>query len=194
MITLSMIYRSWSSLRSRQLLRRLKTAVGPHEFGFIPDCENVEIWLVLQAIIEEAVLTGADVTGFVSDIVKAFECLPRQPVMWLGKRFGISREILQLWSHFLENMERRFLLSNQIGHALRSNSGFAERCGLSCVAIVSDKHRLPQLYESVHEGHVIVFRVQSRSPWRGVQQLHQGITTMEAWADMFHVELDKKKS
>lgn len=167
MITLSMIYRSWSSLRSRQLLRRLKTAVGPHEFGFIPECENVEIWLVLQAIIEEAVLTGADVTGFVSDIVKAFECLPRQPVMWLGKRFGISREILQLWSHFLENMERRFLLSNQIGHALRSNSGFAERCGLSCVAIVSDKHRLPQLYESVHEGHVIVFRVQSRSPWRG---------------------------
>ena len=47
-IVFSTIYRSWSSLRSRQILRRFTKFVSGHQFGFMPNCEASEIWLVLQ--------------------------------------------------------------------------------------------------------------------------------------------------
>ena len=106
-IIYSMIYRSWSSLCARQLLRHIKRVAGQHQFGFLPQKENTENWMVLQAWIEEASLANEPLAGFVSDIEKAFECLPRRPVLWLAKRLGISRKILGLWAYFLTNMERR---------------------------------------------------------------------------------------
>ena len=36
--------------------------------------------MAIQAVIEEAILLNKPVTGFVSDIIKAFEFLPRQPI------------------------------------------------------------------------------------------------------------------
>ena len=93
-IIYSMVYRSWASLRSRQILKRMANMIGAHQFGFIPNRECIEVWMAIQAVIEESILLGKDVTGFVSDIVKAFEFLPRQPILWLGRRLGISKRDL----------------------------------------------------------------------------------------------------
>ena len=146
-IICSMIHRSWASLRSRQILRRMATFTGAHQFGFILNKECIEVWMAIQAVIEEAILLNKLVTGFVSDVIKTFEFLPRQPIMWLGRRLGISRRVLRLWSHFLTSTERRFMLSGQIGPSLQSNSGFPEGCGMSCTAVsllVQERHRCSQ--------------------------------------------------
>lgn len=122
-IVFSMLYRSWASLRARQLLKQLKAVVGHHQFGFLAQKENTEIWMVLQASIENASLGNDPLCGYVTDIVKAFEYLPREPVLWLAARLGVSRCIIGLWRFFLTNMVRRFNRPNQIGSALASNRG-----------------------------------------------------------------------
>eukprot|EP00435_Cladocopium_sp_Y103_P074716 s200_g50.t1 len=193
-IIYSMIYRSWSSLRARQLLKQLKTLSGQHQFGFLPQKENTEIWLVLQAWIEEATLQSVPLAGFVSDIEKAFECLPRKPLMWLAARLGISKNILQLWDYFLQTMVRRFCLSNQIGPPLISNSGYPEGCGLSCAAMAITNlvfHQYMLIYTKVTS----LSFVDNLELLQGdCQQLHAGIMAMEAWADMWCLKLDKNKS
>ena len=88
-IIFSMIYRSWSSLRARQYLGTLKTLTGNHQFGFLPQRENTEIWMVLQGWIEQSLISHQDIAGYVADIEKAFECLPREPLLWLGQRMGM---------------------------------------------------------------------------------------------------------
>ena len=193
-IIYSMIYRSWSSLRARQLLRHIKKVAGQHQFGFLPQKENVEIWMVLQAWIEDASLAKEPLAGFVSDIEKAFECLPRRPVFWLAKRLGISSKILGLWDYFLTNMERRFNVSNQVGPALYSNSGFPEGCGLSCVAMAL-VNLVYHLYMTAYSKVTALSFVDNLELLgRGSIDLHTGILTMQAWAEMWHLQLDKGKS
>ena len=47
-IIYSMIYRSWSSLRARQQLARHRQVVGDHQFGFVPEREPAQIWMLLR--------------------------------------------------------------------------------------------------------------------------------------------------
>ena len=193
-IIFSMIYRSWSSLRARQLLRQLQVSVGDHQFGFLSQKENTEIWMVLQACIEDSSLADEPLAGFVSDIEKAFECLPRAPVLWLAQRLGVSRRIIQLWSYFLESMARRFHVSNEVGPPLHSNTGFPEGCGLSCVAMTLVNivfHKYMQVYAKTTS---LSFVDNLELLSRGSFILHAGIQTMHAWADMWRLRLDAAKS
>ena len=98
-IIFSMIYRSWSSLRARQYLGTLKTLTGNHQFGFLPQRENTEIWMVLQGWIEQSLISHQDIAGYVADIEKAFECLPREPLLWLANgHVKACRGIMELFS------------------------------------------------------------------------------------------------
>ena len=193
-IIFSMIYRSWSSLRARQILQQVKQVAGSHQFGFLPQKENTEIWMVLQAWIEDASLAKESLAGFVSDIEKAFECLPRAPVLWLAQRIGISSKVINLWDYFLTNMERRFQVAEQIGSPLLSNSGFPEGCGMSCVAMALVNvvfHLYMDAYSKVTS---LSFVDNLELLGRGSVALHEGALTMQAWADMWHLQLDMNKS
>eukprot|EP00435_Cladocopium_sp_Y103_P014903 s4607_g3.t1 len=193
-IIYSMIYRSWSSLRARQILRLLSNLAGHHQFGFLQQKENSEIWMVLQAWIEESILSQSSLVGYVSDIEKAFECLPREPLLWLGRRMGISKRVLGLWDHFLNRMTRRFMLSNQVGPALASNSGVPEGCGMSCTAMAITNvvfHKYMDVYSRVTSlSFVDNLELLSRS----TNALHDGVMVMRSWADMWALRLDEAKS
>ena len=123
---------------------------------------------MLQAIIEEGVLTDKHMAGFVSDLVKAFESLPRKPIFWLGHRLGISRKILRLWNHFLCHTKRRFMLSGQVGSAISSNSGYPEGRGM-CRNGLGECY-LPQMHEGIFQSHCPLFCGQFGSHW---SQLHR---------------------
>ena len=134
-IIYSTIYRSWASFRARAILRHLSTFVDGHQFGFLPGYEAAEIWLLLQGLIENAHLHGDVRCGFVTDIIKAFESLPRDPVYFLCEWLGVPPRVLGLWKSFLNNMTRRFRLGDSVGDSLQSTSGFPEGCAMSCVAM-----------------------------------------------------------
>ena len=83
-IIYSTIYRSWGSLRARRFLRFLAGRVDEKQLGFMEGREAAELWLLLQALIEKNLQDGQPLCGFVTDLRKAFEILPREPVMELG--------------------------------------------------------------------------------------------------------------
>jgi len=72
------------------------------------------------AFVETSIQQDSVSVGFVTDVQKAFEHLPRAPVLQLAAQLGISSKILGLWNYFLQHTQR---LGNGIGDPISSNSG-----------------------------------------------------------------------
>ena len=123
---LGTIYRTWSSIRSRQVLRYLSSFAPPTLHGNMPGQTAAYLWYSMQIGFEESRYSGVPVHGFVADLVKAYNLLPRVPVLAAAKA---------AWNGALVTMERRFRVRGCLGPALRSSTGFAEGCGMSCVAM-----------------------------------------------------------
>ena len=134
-IIFSAVYRSWGSPWSKSFLRHLYAFVDETQIGFIPGREVSELWLLLQGIIELGLLEGQDYVGFVSDLKKAFEALPRDPIWALSEHLGLPDPISEVWQYFLAHTERRFLVAGEVGNGLTSNHGYPEGCSLSCTAM-----------------------------------------------------------
>ena len=86
------------------------------------------------------------------------------------------------------------MLSGQIGPALQSDSGFPEGCGMSCTAMALCNvvyHKYMSVYARVT---ALSFVDNLEALGVGCTDLHEGIVVMQQWAQMFHFELDDKKS
>eukprot|EP00435_Cladocopium_sp_Y103_P046384 s1371_g13.t1 len=134
-IIYSTVYRSWGSLQAHRFLRFLATLVDETQLGFMPEKEVAEIWVLLQGLIERSVQDKECLVGFVTDLRKAFESLPREPIFEIARHLGLPHAPLQLWEAFLAATERMFLVGGEISEAVTSNYGFPEGCSLSCVAM-----------------------------------------------------------
>ena len=62
----STIYRTWARLRTRQMVRQLAQYMPAEALGFLPNRENTEVWLQLQAQIELMLQSQHDYSGFVN--------------------------------------------------------------------------------------------------------------------------------
>ena len=111
----SVIYRCWSSLRAQQILRRLEPWLDSDMLGFLPRREASELWFVVQSQIELCLQAGTTLSGFSSDIAKAFNCLPRLPLLRVAKQFGIPDSVLVPWHGFLQGIQRRFKFVRELG-------------------------------------------------------------------------------
>ena len=65
----------------------------------MPGKEVAEIWMLLQGLLERSVQEGEELLGFVTDIKKAFESLPREPIFAIAHHLGPLMETF-LGSHF----------------------------------------------------------------------------------------------
>ena len=130
----SQIYRAWSSIRSRQALRWLSpfTPVG---LSGIPGRGVEHITYHLQASIDLAQSLGDPFGGVVMDITKAFDALPRAPILQACRRLGIPLGILRAWSGAMTANRRFFLLNNTFGTPTLTSRGVPQGCGLSCLAM-----------------------------------------------------------
>jgi hypothetical protein len=108
-VVMSILYRSWSALRSRSLLGQLKPLVGPDVVGFMPAREAGEIWHYVQNLVELALQSKQALHGVVSDIRKAFESIPRKPLFAVMAWLGFPPSLLSAWDR-LTCLERRFTL------------------------------------------------------------------------------------
>ena len=132
---LSVIYRVWASIRTRQLLRALQQQMPEEMFGFVPEKETADLWISLQAKIETACQLGQPLTGCVADVVKAFNGLPRGPLLRAAARLGFPQCVLTPWVSFISQIQRRFVLGESVSAAVHSSSGFIEGDPLSVTAM-----------------------------------------------------------
>ena len=131
---LGMVYRTWSSIRSRQALQYLSTFAPMQMFGNMGGRTAAQLWFGLQLQLEEARYSGTAVVGAIADLEKAFNLLPRAPVMAAARVVGIPEAILVGWCGALSSMKRHFRIRGSVGPGLLSVTGFPEGCGLSCLA------------------------------------------------------------
>lgn len=129
------IYRSWATARAKPLLAHIAELATDTQFGFMPGRECLEITFMIQALVELMALSQSTMQGLVTDIQKAFENIPRFPVLQLARHIGAPKPVLQAWETFMDTMERRFQVRGDTGPAHTSSAGVPEGCALSCVAM-----------------------------------------------------------
>ena len=183
------------SLRARECLGHLERLVDRHQFGFLPGREAVQVWFTIQAYIEISMLAGQELCGWVTDIQKAFENIPRGPIKWLSKKLGVHHRIVNFWHNFLDNTTRYFSLHGVVGQPMLSNSGYPEGCAMSCFAMgLADLvfHLYLQAYSQMVTpvSYVDNFELIANS----MEHLQHGILCTEEWSEMWHMSLDKAKS
>ena len=132
----SIVYRTWSSIRARETLSYLSRFVPDHIHGNAPGRSCTDLWLGMQLLIEDSACSQTPLVGVVADLVKAYNLLPRLPLLAIGLHLGLPRPIIRAWAQALHQMERAFSVRGTIGPPLRSTTGFAEGCGLSCSAML----------------------------------------------------------
>ena len=76
-VVLSLLYRTWGSIRSRQLLARLTPHLPDGQIGFVPGQEAMNIWALGTAMVDLSCQGGVALCGLSSVLVRAFNCIPR---------------------------------------------------------------------------------------------------------------------
>ena len=132
---LSVVYRTWSSIRARQALQYVASFAPPGMYGNIAGRTAGQLWYSVQLAVESANYRRTPMLGFIADLEKAFNLLPRTPVFALARAVGIAEPIVRGWCGAMVALERRFRIRQSIGPAIRSSTGFPEGCGLSCLAM-----------------------------------------------------------
>ena len=165
------------------------------QLGFMPGREVAEVWMLLQGLIEVSIQEGEELMGFVTDIRKAFESLPRDPIFEIALHLGLPARPLQLWKHFLSTTERRFMVRGEISEAVTSNHGFPEGCSLSCVAMSIVGLTLHSyMTEFTRRCDTISYVDNIELLARQLGHLQHGVLTMQTWTEMWQLELDEEKS
>ena len=120
----SLVYRLWSSIRSKQCLRALLEVVPYTLLGNMPKRSPKQMWYHIQEVVEFAHATQQEVAGAVIDITKCFNALPRIPLLSIAQHLGLPQCVLQPWKQALSQFQRRFQVRGFLGPALDSNCGF----------------------------------------------------------------------
>ena len=132
---LSLTYRVWATVRAKQALNHLSQFLPPTMFGMAPGRSAQSVWYGLQHTIENAHLSREALCGVVSDLEKAFNFLPRLPVLAYAVHMGLPFPVVRGWTAAVSTLSRRFKVRNCVGPPIASLTGFPERDPMSCVAM-----------------------------------------------------------
>ena len=191
----SIVYRTWSGIRARQCLRFLSEVMPGTAHGFLPHREAAELWLCLEAQIEGACQSQTGLAGFTTDLVKAFNNLPRDPLLEVASRCGIPQDILRPWKSFLNQVGRRFMIRRCVGPRIGSSSGYPEGCPLSTVAMCVANliyHRYVQVFAPRISSHSFVDNLSTVG--HTVADVAQGANLTRCFCDLLGLELDQGKT
>ncbi|CAE7506880.1 aquIMA [Symbiodinium sp. CCMP2456] len=192
---LSCAYRAWSGIRARQALRWLAGLLPPTALGFMPQREASQFWWLLEAQIELACQSDLPLAGYCTDVIKAFNALPRQPVFDIAEWIGMPTNLLSPWQCFLSGLERRFIIRREVGEAVTSTVGFPEGCALSTVGmslVCLCFHAYIEAFTSQAVPHSYVDNLCCTA--QSVGQLAAGINVSRTFLDMFSLSTDEDKT
>ena len=191
----SIIYRTWSSIRARETLKYLGQFVPDQITGNIPGKACTDLWLSIQLTLEDAHTDSSPLAGVVADLVKAYNLLPRIPLLAIGLHLGIPKPIIRAWANALRQLTRAFSVRGTIGPMLSSTTGFAEGCGLSCSAMLICNIALARWlrirFPSVRMWSY-VDNLELTAP--STQEAAQGLTLMTQFCDLMDLQIDTAKT
>ena len=132
----SMAYRCFSSLQARHLLSLADDWCHADIHGNRRQHQTAHLWRCLVDQIQCAYDQGQCLSGLTADIEKAYNCLPRYPVLAMALHVGTPFGLLQAWSGALAGMFRRFKVRDSYSTGFATSTGLAEGCALSCYGML----------------------------------------------------------
>lgn len=191
----SFLYRIWSSISAKHWLRQLSRVVDPFLFGSTTGGRASKVWRHVLESVEAAHRGDGPACGFVADIVKAFNALPRLPALTGAKLLGVDQGTLLAWAGALSGFRRHFVIQGSYSPGVSSCNGFPEGCAMSCVAMVV----LTDLFHKwVRATNVLFKPVSYVDNWAVLLndplQMRQACDAVDRFADMLQINLDAQKS
>ena len=131
------IYRLWTSVLCTQPLRAWTPLMPAGIMGGLPGRSARDVTYLLQHWIEVSARSNTVLSGFVLDIIKCFNALPRQPVGALLRHLGCPPALADAWIGGLNRMTRSASFCGCISGPRGSTSGCPEGDAVSVAAAIA---------------------------------------------------------
>ena len=190
-----LVYRLYTTLRSREILQHLQHHVSPTLLGNIPGRHAQTLWWSMQHRIEVALQTGMPLNGATSDLIKAFNHLPREVTFKVAVCMGVHPNIVRAWAGATVHLQRHFVVRNSPSASVASTTGFVEGCGLSVCAMVLINSLIHAYMEQRHPqvtftSYVDNFELESHA----VEHTTQALESLRGFCQLLDMHLDDKKT
>ena len=132
---ISMMYRVYAGIRAGQLLSQISRIADQWQCGFLKGRQATDVWFFISVCVELSLQQQTSVSGFVADLAKAYNCLPRCPVRRLLACIGVPDWFIACWHSHLDSFRRLFVVRGACSLPVFAKTGYPEGCPLSCVAM-----------------------------------------------------------
>ena len=192
---LPITYRTWASLRGRQLLNHLSELVPVTLCGNVSGRSATDVWYHMQSLLETNMLDNTPACGAIADVCKAFNCLPRWPILRAAVKLGVTPGILRAWVAHLTQLRRHFIVRQSCGPPLGSHTGFAEGCSLSVCGMLITNVILHRYFQLAHPSIKLWSYVDNwEVSGHDLQAVRQALNRIEGFAGLLDLQLDQRKS
>eukprot|EP00438_Fugacium_kawagutii_P030244 Skav219537 [mRNA] locus=scaffold30:835276:840171:- [translate_table: standard] len=132
---LSFLYRTWSSIRTKQCLQWLQHRAPEGLLGNRPGHDTSGIWFDLMLQVEDALYADLPITGVVTDVCKAFNTLPRAIVLCIAKLQGLPTTLISSWHDSVTKISRAFVINGTVSQPVFACTGYPEGDPMSIIAM-----------------------------------------------------------
>ena len=134
---MAQIYRLWSCVVSRQLLRNFSRFFPCEITGMLPGRGSSDASYFQQFLIEKFHAMGQPYSGLCLDLVKCFNTICRPRVALLLASLGIPSIIIDTWFHSVSHLQRIWMINGQTSKPVPCDNGCPEGDSLSVVCILA---------------------------------------------------------
>jgi len=134
---LGQIYRLITKIIADQILLNWSLTLPPTISGGVPGRGSRVLTYLQQARIENAIFSSEQVGGFVLDLVKAFNCIARRPLVHMMTNLGVPMKPLAFWMKSLHNLSRLPQIGAHLGKRTWATTGTPEGDALSVCGMIS---------------------------------------------------------
>ena len=146
-------------------------------------------------MIEAATQQGRKISGFLTDLTKAFNNLPRPVVYACALHYGLPAKFVKAWHHALLRIQRHFVVAGAVSGPVWSTNGYPEGDPLSVVAMVLVNLAMHAIVANVSPVSQVMTFVDN---WEGISHdvalTCRTFAAMEEFAVSIDLQLDQKKT
>ena len=132
---MSVIYRAWAAGRVRDLTLWQQEWIADCLHGFRQGHSPEDVWWQMGLQVEDALLDGSDLMGFILDWSKCFDRVPIDIVLKLAAELGMPLCIHRGLEGMYHQLRRRFSLAGHLGKSFKASNGIIQGCPLSVMLL-----------------------------------------------------------
>ena len=125
------IYRTWSRLRSLEVLRHIGSILPPQVAATAGGISADSLAAYTATVVEDAFWNREDKCGVVIDIIKCYNMIPWTPSAMLLEKLKIPHQYITGLMSLLKNIRRSFDIQGNCSQFFNATTGIAEGCAMS---------------------------------------------------------------